>query len=57
MTWTPEQAEAELNAWRVTYERRDELVRAADAAGVPINRIHTLMGLGRNTVYRILGRL
>lgn len=51
---TPEQAEARLIGWRVMNEQRDDLVRDAHAAGVPVNRIHTLTGIGRNTIYRIL---
>lgn len=53
---TPEQAEARLAAWRTMFEQRDSFVRDAHKAGVPINRIHTLTGIGRNTIYRILER-
>lgn len=51
---TAEQVEAELSAWREHDRRRDEIVRRAHAAGFNINRIHTLSGIGRNTIYRIL---
>lgn len=52
---TAEQAEAELIAWAVTRDRRDELVRRARAAGVSKNRIHVLTGIARTTIDRILG--
>jgi DNA invertase Pin-like site-specific DNA recombinase len=51
---TREQAEARLIGWRAMHDQRDEFVREAYAAGVSINRIHTLTGIGRNTIYRIL---
>lgn len=55
---TPDQAEESLIGWRVGRDaidkQRDDLVREAHEAGVPINRIHTLTGIGRNTIYRIL---
>ena len=47
-------AEAALVAWRANNEQRDTLVRKASKAGVSINRIHTLTGIGRSTLYRIL---
>lgn len=49
-----DKAEADLIQWRANKEQRDNLVRKADKAGVSINRIHTLSGVGRSTIYRIL---
>lgn len=49
---TTEEAEAALQAWATV--QRDDLVRAANAAGVSKNRIHTLTGIARTTVDRIL---
>jgi hypothetical protein len=48
------QAEAEqaLLAWASV--ERDELVRAAHEAGVSKNRIHTITGIARTTIDRIL---
>lgn len=54
---TPEQAEAALTEWRTqtSVERRDQLVRWAHyEAGLNINKIHTLSGISRPTIYRIL---
>jgi hypothetical protein len=47
-------AEAALTQWRANHEQRDDLVRKANKAGININRIHTLTGIGRSTIYRIL---
>ena len=47
-------AERALTQWRQATERRDTLVRQAHAAGLSINRIHILTGIGRSTIYRIL---
>lgn len=52
---TREEAEAELIAWAAARDRRDELVRTAHAVGVSKNRIHTLTGIARTTIDRILG--
>ena len=49
---TREEAEAALQAWATV--QRDDLVRAAYAAGVSKNRIHALTGIARTTVDRIL---
>lgn len=49
---TREEAEAALTAW--AQVQRDELVRAAHAAGVSKNRIHVLTGIARTTIDRIL---
>lgn len=55
MTWTPEDAEADLLELRQSIESRDERVRRAhDEAGLNINRIHVLTGFSRATIYRIL---
>lgn len=48
------QAERDLVRWRQMNEQRDTLVRQTHAAGLSINRIHTLTGIGRSTIYRIL---
>jgi hypothetical protein len=47
-----EAAEAALRAWATV--QRDELVQAAHRAGVSKNRIHTLTGIARTTIDRIL---
>lgn len=47
-------AEADLTQWRANHEQRDHLVRKANKAGININRIHTLTGISRSTIYRIL---
>lgn len=49
-------AETSLLAWKDNFDARDRVVREAHAAGVSINRIHTLTGIGRSTIYRILDR-
>ncbi len=50
---------AELDNWAGDDERhmlkRDELVRAASAAGVNVRQIALHMGISRTTVYAILG--
>lgn len=47
-------AEEALEAWAASDRQRDQLVRAANAAGVSKNRIHTITGIARTTVDRIL---
>ncbi|WP_157546733.1 hypothetical protein [Hamadaea tsunoensis] len=47
-----DEAEKALAAWASV--ERDELVRAAHAAGVSKNRIHTITGIARTTIDRIL---
>jgi hypothetical protein len=47
-----EEAEQALKAWASI--ERDELVRAAHEAGVSKNRIHTITGIARTTIDRIL---
>lgn len=54
MPLSAKQAERALTRWREMHERRDPLVRQAHAAGLSINRIHTLTSIGRSTIYRIL---
>ena len=48
-----------LDSWRQRREHveaeRDQLIRDAYAAGVNIRQIHIRSGIGRNTVYRVLG--
>jgi hypothetical protein len=57
MTWTKEQAEADLKAWRANNDSRDERVlRAYDEAQLTINRISVVSGIGRPTIYDILER-
>jgi len=48
-------AENMLKAWADNNARRDELIREAVAAGVPIRRIHAITGIARTTVMRVLG--
>lgn len=45
-------AEAELTEW--ASARRDDQVRAAHRAGISKNRIHTITGIARTTIDRIL---
>jgi len=53
---TREQAEQDLRDWAATNARRDDLVRAARLAGVSKNRIHTLTGIARTTIDRIVAK-
>jgi hypothetical protein len=48
-------AEAELRAWAHAYLRRNEVIRAADAAGISVGRIHEVTGIERTSILRILG--
>lgn len=48
-------AEATLIAWRADYEQRDAGVRKTHKEKISIHRIHVLTGIGRSTIYRILG--
>lgn len=54
---SPDEVEAALSAWRRRREaldnERDELVRAALAAGVNVRRVHMISGIARGTIYRI----
>jgi hypothetical protein len=47
-----QEAEQALKAWASI--ERDELVRAAHKAGISKNRIHTITGIARTTIDRIL---
>ncbi len=47
-------AEYLLKAWADNNARRDELIREAVAAGVPVRRIHAITGIARTTVMRVL---
>lgn len=49
-----EAAEEALREWKRAVDVRDRLIRDALAAGVTINRIHTLTGISRTTIYRLL---
>jgi hypothetical protein len=49
---TTEEAEAALQAWATV--QRDELVQAAHQAGVSKNKIHSITGIARTTIDRIL---
>ena len=53
--YSREAVEAELRAWARTYTRRNEVIRAANAAGISVHRIQQLTGLARTTIMRILG--
>lgn len=50
--------EASLVEWKKQNDehirRRDPLVRASHSAGIKVNRIHTLTGVARSTIYRII---
>jgi hypothetical protein len=48
-------AEEELRTWARAYLRRDEVIRAADAAGISVQRITEVTGIARTTILRILG--
>ncbi|WGJ88235.1 helix-turn-helix domain-containing protein [Gordonia sp. SMJS1] len=49
-----EDAEQALREWKRTVDARDRLILNALAAGVTINRVHTLTGISRSTIYRLL---
>jgi molybdopterin-guanine dinucleotide biosynthesis protein A len=46
--------EQELAEWAASQADRDNLVRAALAAGVTKQRVHELTGIARTTINRIL---
>jgi hypothetical protein len=48
-------AEEELRAWASAYLSRNEVIRAADAAGISVRRIEQVTGIPRTTIMRILG--
>ena len=47
---------AALADFKRTHARRDELVMAAIAAGIPIKEISRLSGLSRSVIYALLDR-
>lgn len=49
-------AETALREWKRNFDARDQLVTDAHAAGLTINRIHLVTGIGRTTIYRILDK-
>ena len=51
---TRDEAEAALAEWAVIDRSRDDLIRAALAAGVSKHRIHILTGIARTTIDRLL---
>ncbi|HEY3955595.1 MAG TPA: hypothetical protein VGM53_19675 [Streptosporangiaceae bacterium] len=51
-----EQAEEALREWAAVHTRRDELIRAAAAAGLSTHRIHALTGIARTTIMRVLAQ-
>ncbi|WP_102145706.1 hypothetical protein [Mycobacterium hubeiense] len=46
----------DLVHWHTTMQTRDALIRRAHAAGLHPWQIHTLTGISRFTIYRILAR-
>ena len=54
MTMTYGEAERALTRYAETTGGRDELIRAALAAGLSKHRIHRLSGIARTTIDRIL---
>jgi hypothetical protein len=53
---TAQEAEARLLAWAQSNAERDPLIRAAHDAGITKNRIHTLTGIARSTIDRVLAK-
>ena len=47
--------EQELRAWALANALRDDVIRAAAAAGVSPRRIQEVTGIARTTIMRILG--
>lgn len=52
---SPQAAEAELRTWALADAQRDDMIRAAAAAGVSLARIQEITGIARTTIMRILG--
>jgi len=50
---TADEAIRELAAWAELHRSRDDLIRAAIAAGVTKHKIHVLTGIARTTIDRI----
>lgn len=44
-----------LTRFRNVNAGRDQLIRLANEAGIPISEISQLSGLSRTTIYKILG--
>jgi len=53
--YSPHSVETELRAWAQANARRDDVIRAAAAAGVSLHRIQEVTGIARTTIMRILG--
>jgi hypothetical protein len=53
-SYSPTEAVRALEVWAWHYRRRDELVRAAHEAGLSKKCIHTITGIARSTIDRIL---
>lgn len=53
---TLKEAEARLTAWAEANAQRDQVVRAALAAGVSKIRIHAITGIARSTINAIAKR-
>jgi hypothetical protein len=45
---------AALERWAQVYRQRDDLIRAASAAGVGVNEIARITGIAKTTVIRVL---
>jgi hypothetical protein len=43
-----------LKRWAQVYRQRDDLIRAASAAGVGVNEIARITGIAKTTVIRVL---
>jgi hypothetical protein len=43
-----------LKRWAQIYRQRDDLIRAASAAGVGVNEITRITGIAKTTVIRVL---
>jgi len=58
---TQEEWDTKLKKWndqnQIVTNSRDGLIFAAYVDGISINRIHTQMGIGRDTIYRTLRAL
>ena len=46
---------ADLRLYRRVTDGRDEIIRAALAAGISVNRVHAESGLSRTTIYHVAG--
>jgi hypothetical protein len=43
-----------LKRWAEVYRQRDDLIRAASAAGIGVNEISRITGIAKTTVIRVL---